>query len=307
MSAGSGPRGELPVANGPATGDPRGSVPPGDRRSRILGGRDSTGRSVWIAIASTVVFFGVVAFLIARSPGWSAPGGVRQSFFDGEEFRSSFPDIFSKFWRNVFIFCVAEVCVLVLALFVAVLRSLPGPAFTPLRLLAAAYTDLFRGVPTILVIALLGYGMPALRLQGVPDSDVFWAIVALTLVYSAYVAEVYRAGIDSVHPSQIAAARSLGLSRAASLQTVVIPQAVRRVVPPLLNDFIGLQKDSALVAFLGYREALQQAQIIQANDFNFTPYVVLALIYVVITIPQARLVDWLIARDRRRRQAGGAL
>jgi polar amino acid transport system permease protein len=194
--------------------------------------------------------------------------------------------------------------VLVLALLIAVMRSLTGPVFFPLRLLAAAYTDFFRGVPTLLVIALLGFGGPALRLQGMPKSDVFWAIVALTLVYSAYVAEVYRAGIESIHPSQVASARALGLNTRKTMRFVVLPQAVRRVVPPLLNDFIGLQKDSALVAFLGYIEALRQAQIIQATFFDFTPYVALALIYVAITIPQARFVDWLIARDRRRREAG---
>jgi polar amino acid transport system permease protein len=154
------------------------------------------------------------------------------------------------------------------------------------------------------VIALLGFGAPALRLKAIPRSDEFWAIIALTLVYSAYVAEVYRAGIDSVHPSQVASARALGLSTRKTLRFVVLPQAVRRVIPPLLNDFIGLQKDSALVAFLGYVEALRQAQIIQSATFDFTPYVALALIYVVITIPQARFVDWLIARDRRRREAG---
>jgi polar amino acid transport system permease protein len=282
-------------------------MPPGSRRSRILGGQVEGRRGVLIAVASTVVFFTVIALLIVRSPGWNADAGVRQLFFDGEEFRYSFPRIASHFGRNVFIFCVAEALVLVLALVIAVIRSLPGPVFAPLRILAAAYTDLFRAVPTILVIYLLGYGMPALELQGVPDSDVLWAIFALTLVYSAYVAEVYRAGIASVHPSQIAAARSLGLSRGQALWSVVLPQAVRRVVPPLLNDFIGLQKDSALVAVLGVTEGLRQAQIIQANDFNFTPYVALALIYVIITIPQARFVDWLIARDQRRRQAGGDL
>jgi polar amino acid transport system permease protein len=162
----------------------------------------------------------------------------------------------------------------------------------------------FRAVPTILVIFLLGYGMPALELQGVPESDLFWAIMALTLVYSAYVAEVYRAGIQSVHTSQTAAARSLGLSRWQSMRHVVLPQAVRRVIPPLLNDFIGLQKDSALVALLGVTEAFRQSQIITSSDGNFTPYVALALVYLVFTLPQTRFVDWLIARDRRRRQAG---
>jgi polar amino acid transport system permease protein len=275
----------------------------GDRRSRALSGGGDGRRGVWIAVLSTVVSFTVLVVLVVNSPGWAE---IKHSFFDPAEFRKSLPLILEKFWRNVFIFTVAEVLVLILGLVIAVLRSLRGPVFTPLRILAAGYTDLFRGVPTLLVILLLGYGMPALRLQGIPDSDMFWAIVALTLVYTAYVAEVYRAGIDSVHPSQVAAARSLGLRGGQSLRFVVIPQAVRRVIPPLLNDFIGLQKDSALVAVLGVTEGLRQAQIIQATDFNFTPYVALAAIFVVITIPQARFVDWLIARDRRRREAGGA-
>jgi polar amino acid transport system permease protein len=186
---------------------------------------------------------------------------------------------------------------------VAVLRSLRGPVFFPLRALAAGYTDLFRAIPTILVIFLLGFGAPALQIRGLPNSDVFWAIVALALVYSAYVAEVYRAGIESVHPSQVASARALGLSRRKTLRFVVLPQAVRRVIPPLLNDFIGLQKDSALVVVLGYQEGLRTAQIIQSENFDFTPYVALALVYIVITIPQARFVDWLVERDRKRRQA----
>ena len=290
---------EIALPNGTPGPDPR--PPVGDRRSRILGGG---GRSTWVAVLSTVVFFTVVGLLIVNSSGWPE---VRRSFFDTEEFTYAFPEILAKFGRNVFIFSVAEVLVLMFGLLIAVLRSLPGPVFTPLRIMAAAYTDLFRGVPTILVIAMLGYGMPALELRGLPDSDLFWAIIALTLVYSAYVAEVYRAGIESIHPSQIAAARSLGLTRGQALRHVVVPQAVRRVIPPLLNDFIGLQKDSALIAFLGYTEALLRAQIIQAQDFNFTPYVALAVIYVAITIPQARFVDWLIARERTKRQGGGAL
>jgi polar amino acid transport system permease protein len=290
---------EMTLPSGTPEPDP--GLPTGDRRSRVWGGG---GRSTRVAVLSTVVFFTVVGLLIVNSSGWPE---VRRSFFDAEEFAYAFPEILAKFWRNVFIFTVAEILVLLFALFIAVLRSLPGPVFTPLRIMAAAYTDLFRGVPTILVIAMLGYGMPALQLQGLPDSDVFWAIIALTLVYSAYVAEVYRAGIESIHPSQIAAARSLGLTRGQSLRHVVVPQAVRRVIPPLLNDFIGLQKDSALIAFLGYTEALLRAQIIQAQDFNFTPYVALAVIYVAITIPQARFVDWLIAKERRRREGSAQL
>jgi polar amino acid transport system permease protein len=294
------------VSGGPTPTDPGGSpMLSGNRGSRILGPGHGT-RSVWVAIASTVGFFVLAAILIVRSPGWSAPGGVRQFFFDGAEFRDSMPDILDKFTRNIAIFCIAEVVVLAFALLLAVMRSLPGPLFAPFRVLSASYTILFRGLPTILVISMLGYGMPALDLQGIPSSPYFWAIVALVLVYSAYVAEVYRAGIDSVHPSQAAAARSLGLSRGQALRHVILPQAIRRVLPPLLNDFIGLQKDSALVAFLGITEGLLQAQIISASDFNFTSYTALALVYVTITIPQVLFVDWLIRRDQRRTRAGSA-
>lgn len=277
----------------------------GGRGSRILGA--SGGRGVRLAVLSSVVFFGVLLVLIVNSPGWSAPNGVRAQFFDGTVFAGALPKIVEKFGRNVAMFLVAEVVVLILGLGIALLRSLPGPVFTPLRILAAAYTDFFRGVPTILVIALLGYGMPALSLRGLPNSDFFWAIVALSLVYAAYVSEVYRAGIQSIHPSQLAAARSLGLRRWQATRYVVLPQAVRRILPPLLNDFIGLQKDTALVAFLGVIEALRQATIIQQSLFNFTPYVALAVVFVLITIPQARFVDWLVARDARRREAGAVL
>jgi polar amino acid transport system permease protein len=284
-----------PLSGGPVM------PPAGSRGSRILEPlRREGARGVAIAVVSTVVFLTVVTVVVLNSTGWPL---IKEAFFDGEIFADAFPKILEKFRRNVFIFLVAEVLVLVVAMVIAVLRSLGGPVFFPLRLMAAAYTDLFRAVPTILVIGLLGFGAPALQIKGLPNSDVFWAIVALTLVYSAYVAEVYRAGIESVHPSQVASARSLGLSRRKTLRYVVLPQAVRRVIPPLLNDFIGLQKDSALVVFLGYVEGLRQAQIIQSATFDFTPYVALALIYIVITIPQARFVDWLVERDRRRRQA----
>jgi len=187
-----------------------------------------------------------------------------------------------------------------------VIRSLPGPVFFPLRALAIVYADFFRGVPTILVIAVLGFGAPALQLAAVPTSTTFWGIVALVLIYTAYVSEVYRAGIESVHPSQEAAARSLGLTRGQTLRKVILPQAVRRVIPPLLNDFIGLQKDTALVGgALGAIDAFQQATIDVDATFNFTPYLAAAVLFVAITIPLARYTDWLIARDRRRRQAEG--
>ena len=213
--------------------------------------------------------------------------------------------ILDGFWLNVRIFLVAEVFILVLALGIAVLRSLPGPVFFPLRALAVLYVDLFRGVPTILVVYILGFGVPALQIEGVPIDPLFWGAVSLVVVYSAYVAEVYRAGIESVHPSQSAAARSLGLTHGQALRHVVVPQAVRRVIPPLLNDFIGLQKDTALVALVGVVEAFRQSQIEVSSSFNFTPYLATALLFVLITIPLARFTDWLVARDRRRQLAAG--
>jgi polar amino acid transport system permease protein len=275
-----------------------------ERRSRILGSLRSgaPGRGALIATFSTLVFFTLLVLLITHAPGWPE---VRSTFLDWGQFKDSFPDIAKAFLLNVKIFCIAEVLILIFALVLAVIRSLPGPAAFPLRMVAIAYADFFRGVPTILVIATLGFGAPALQLQGVPLSVTFWGIVSLVLVYTAYVSEVYRAGIESVHPSQAAAARSLGLSHWQSLRTVVLPQAVRRVIPPLLNDFIGLQKDTALVGFLGAVEAFKQSQIDAAATFNYTSFVAAAILFVALTIPLARFTDWLVARDRRRRQATG--
>jgi polar amino acid transport system permease protein len=260
-------------------------------------------RAVAIALVSTVVFFTLVAVAVTNSPGWPE---VKRTFFDWDQFKDSMPEIADAFLLNVEMFLIAEGFILVFALILAVIRSLPGPVFFPLRALGIAYADFFRGVPTILVIALLGFGAPALQLEGVPLSTTFWGIVSLVLVYTAYVSEVYRAGIESVHPSQDAAARSLGLTHFQSLRKVVLPQAVRRVVPPLLNDFIGLQKDTALVGFLGSVEAFKQSQIDAAATFNYTPFLAAAVLFVALTIPLARFTDWLVERDRRRRHAGGA-
>jgi polar amino acid transport system permease protein len=274
----------------------------GDRRSRILGGMSRDARSVAIALVSTVVFFTALVLVVTNSPGWPE---VKAAFFNPTVFKDSFPEVLRAFELNIKIFCVAEVFILVFALVIAVMRSLPGPVFFPVRALAIAYTDLFRGIPTILLIFILGFGVPALGLAGVPTSAVVWATIALIIIYSAYVAEVYRAGIESVHPSQDAAARSLGLTRGQSLRYVIVPQAVRRVIPPLLNDFIGLQKDTALVALIGPVESFRQAQIDTSATFNFTPYVVAAIIFVCFTIPLARLTDYLNERSRRRRVAAG--
>jgi polar amino acid transport system permease protein len=270
-----------------------------DRSSRILG--SGAGRSAAIALVSTVLVFTAITLVVVNSPGWPE---FKASFLNWDEVKVWFPDIARHFWVNVKLFMVCEAVILVFALGIAILRSLPGPVLFPFRLMAIVYTDLFRGVPTILVVVMLGLGVPSLQLSGVPTSELFWGGVALILVYSAYVAEVYRAGIESVHPSQEAAARSLGLSRLQALRFVIVPQAVRRVIPPLLNDFIGLQKDTALVAIIGPVEAFRQADIAQAADFNFTPYLCAAALFVLITIPLARFTDWLVARDRRRQFAG---
>jgi polar amino acid transport system permease protein len=286
-------------------GDRRADSEVASRRSRLLDGLRFEGegaRGVAIALLSTAVFVTVVLVAITQSAGWPE---VHRTFFDWGDISGSFPEIARAFELNVKIFLVCEVFILVFALVIAVLRSLPGPVFFPLRALAIIYADLARGIPTILVIALLGFGAPALQLTGVPRSRVFWAGVGLILVYSGYVAEVYRAGIESVHPSQEAAARSLGLSRFQALRRVILPQAIRRVIPPLLNDFIGLQKDTALVGTLGVIEAFNQSQIDTNATFTFGSYLAAAALFVAITIPLARLTDWLIARDRRRRQAAG--
>jgi polar amino acid transport system permease protein len=268
-------------------------------------------RAVLISTASTIVFFGAIALLIALSPGADI---VRERFFDGQHMKDAFfgtetsPGVLESFMLNVKMFMIAEVLVLVLALVIAVVRGIPGPVFFPFRAVAIAYTDLFRGVPLILVLYMIGFGVPGLGLELFSEqSDITYGVVALVLVYSAYVAEVYRAGIDSVHESQTAAARSLGLSRWKALRFVVLPQAVRRVIPPLLNDFIGLQKDTALVSVLGSVEAARAAQIYSAEQFNYASYVIAAFLFVLVTIPLARFTDHLIARDRNRRLAGAAL
>jgi polar amino acid transport system permease protein len=274
------------------------------RGSKVLGNR-----AVLVSSASTVLFFALIALAVALAPG---SGLVAERFFSPFHLWQSIrgtpaePSVLGAFLLNVYIFAISEVFILILALVIAVVRGIPGPVFFPLRMVAIMYTDVFRGVPLILVLYIIGFGVPGLGIAYFSYlSDVTYGIIALVLVYSAYVAEVYRAGIESVHESQNAAARSLGLTRFQSLRFVVLPQAIRRVIPPLLNDFIGLQKDTALVSVLGSIEAARAAQIYGASQFNYASYVVAALLFVLITIPLARFTDRLIARDKRRRQAGG--
>ena len=279
--------------------EPRGP----DLVGRQRGDRAQLLRSLVIGTASTIVVFGVVGWVVVNSPGWA---GVQRSFLDRAIFERTLPDVIGAFRTNVQLFLIAEVFILALGLLLAVLRSLPGPALFPFRAMATVYVDVFRAIPGLVIIFALGFGGPGLGLAGIPIEPFFWAIVTLTLVYSAYVSEVFRAGIESVHPSQEAAARSLGLSRFQALRYVIVPQAVRRVIPPLLNDFIGLQKDTVLVSFIGVVEIFRTAQIRQASTFNFTPYLAVALVFIVLTLPLSRLTDWLIARDRRRQAAGGS-
>jgi polar amino acid transport system permease protein len=265
--------------------------------------RGSRRRDLLISLISTVVFFVAVVLLIVASPGVNK---VVESFFSTTGFEGSFGTVSEGFWLNVKLMLLAEGLVLVVGLAIAVIRSLPGPALAPLRVVALVYTDVFRGVPLLLVVFMVGFGLPALQLAVISDQSVFtYGVIALVLVYSAYVAEVYRAGIDSVHPSQAAGARSLGLTQWQSMRFVVLPQAIRRVIPPLLNDFIGLQKDTALVSVLGLVEAARAAEQYAATTFNFTGYTMAALLFIAITIPLARVTDWLIERDRRRMAATG--
>jgi polar amino acid transport system permease protein len=269
---------------------------PGPRRALGPGAKP-----LLIAAVSTAVVFGVLVAIVVSAPGWPR---FQQAFLNGPIFWDALPKVVGKFFVNVRLFLIAEVLILVFGLVLAVLRSLPGPVFFPVRMLATLYVDLFRALPGVLVIFMLGMGIPALRIEGIPKDEFFWAVVVLTLIYSAYVSEVYRAGIESVHPSQEAAARSLGLSRWQGLRYVVLPQAVRRVIPPLLNDFIGLQKDTVLVSFIGVVEVFRQTQIVQAAKFNFTPYLATALVFLVVTIPMARFTDWLLKREKNQRGSG---
>ncbi|GLW12461.1 ABC transporter permease [Microtetraspora sp. NBRC 13810] len=263
------------------------------RRKRAL-------RSGSIASASTFVFLVLVVLLITNSPGWDR---VRETFFSWEAFTEALPDVVAGFWTNIQIFLIAEPLILLIGLLIALVREVKAPVFFPLRALAVVYVDVFRGVPTLLIILLVGFGLPALQLQGVPKDEIALGVIALTLSYSAYVAEVFRAGIGTVHPSQRSAARSLGLSHGQTMRHVVLPQAVRRVVPPLLNDFVSLQKDTALVSTIGVIESLRQAQIYASSKFNYTPYLVAALLFILLTIPMARFTDYLAARSERRRGA----
>jgi polar amino acid transport system permease protein len=235
--------------------------------------------------------------LVPRMPRWDR---VKKSFFDFDLARDSAPRLVDAFWLDVRIFLWTTPAIFITALLIAIARNTRAPALFPVRAFAAAYTDVMRGVPVILWIYLVGFGVPGLGLERPYNSPLLWGSVALAMTYSGYVAEVFRAGIDSVHESQRAAARSLGLSSVQTMRFVILPQAIRRVVPPLLNDLVSLQKDVALVSLIGPIEILRQAGIDKSKFANFTPYVVAAVIFLSVTIPLTRLTDWLVSRERRR-------
>lgn len=276
--------------------------PSQERIAREAARRRAARRSVYIAALSTLVVSLLLVVSVTSAPGWPR---VQTSFFSWDYALESFPKIMQGLWLNVRVLVVCSVIIMVVGLLLALARTSKSPILFPLRAMAAAYTDLFRGLPLLLVILLLGLGVPGLRLQGVPNSVVFFGGMALVLTYSAYVAEVLRAGIDSVHPTQRMAARALGLSQLQTLRYVVLPQAIRRVVPPLLNDLVSLQKDSGLISVLGAMDAIKAAQIVTAKSFNFTPYVVAGVVFVMLTIPLTRVTDAIAARMERERTIGG--
>ena len=275
------------------------SADPSDRRAvREAERRRKARKGAGISVAASVVLFGGLAALVLTSAGWPT---FRDAFLSWDVATDSFVDILKAFWLDVKIFLVVEVAVLVVGLALALLRTTSTPALAPLRLIAVGYIDFFRGMPTVMLVYLTAFGIPALAVPGgglewLPTNPIILAGFGLMLSYSAYVAEVFRAGIESIHPSQRAAALALGLTETQTLRHVVLPQAVRRVLPPLLNDFVSLQKDAALVSIAGPIEAFRQAQIIQGETFNYTPLVVAGLLFVAVTIPLARIVDRLQAR-----------
>ncbi|WP_328326785.1 amino acid ABC transporter permease [Kribbella sp. NBC_00382] len=284
--------------------EPDGWRPSAVQLERLAYRRRQTVRSGAIAGISTVVLLALVVFGVGSTPGWPR---VRATFFDFHRGWEALPVVAQGLWLNVRVMLVCAVLIVIFGLTLAIMRTLRGPIFFPFRIFAAAYTDIFRGLPLLLVIFLLGFGVPALQLRGLPNQAVIWGGAALVLTYSSYVAEVFRAGIESIHPSQRAAARSLGLSHRQTLRFVVLPQAVRRVLPPLLNDFVSLQKDSGLIAVLGVIDAIRAAQLETAEDFNFTPYVVAGLLFVALTIPLTRLTDWVARRQGWYGAGGGAV
>lgn len=265
------------------------AIPSSERRlEREAAKRRRSRRGAAIAALSSVVVIGGLAALVLTSSGWPE---VRETFFSWSEFSNAFPEVLSGFWLDVKVFLGVEAAVLVIALVLALIRISTSASLFPLRLLTTVFVDVSRGIPTVLLVYLIGFGIPALQIvKPAPDPTILGAI-ALTISYSGYVSEVYRAGIRSVHRGQHDAALAVGLTHGQAMRLVILPQAVRRVAPPLLNDFVALQKDVALISIIGPIEAFRAAQIFQGENFNFTPLIAAALLYLAVTVPMARLVD----------------
>jgi polar amino acid transport system permease protein len=270
------------------------------QQGRIAYRRGKAVRSVLLAAVSTAVVGVLLVLGVTGSPGWAR---VKDSFFNVQIARDSLPAVLEGLWLNIRMLVVCAVLALALGLLIAVLRTLRGPVFFPVRAMATLYTYAFRGVPLIIVIYLFAFGVPGLRLQGTPGVYVLGG-AALVITYGAYLAEVFRAGIESVHPSQLAAARSLGLTYRQTMRYVVLPQAVRRVAPPLLNDTVALQKDVGLVSLAGPIDAVRAAQIATAENFNYTPYIVAAVLFVLLALPLIAVTDGVTLRAARRQNAG---
>jgi len=256
--------------------------------------RRASRRSTVIALGSTVLIGTVIAIVITGAPGFAL---VRQSFFNPHYARSAFPNVLSGLWLNLRVMIVAEIFVLIFGLLIALARTSRSPIMYPIRLMATIYTDIFRGLPLLLVLLLVGLGVPGLQISWMPNSAVTLGAVSLILTYSAYVAEVIRAGIEAVNPAQRMAGRALGLTQAQVQRHVVLPQALRKVTPPLLNDLVSLQKDSGLISVLGAIDAIRAAGIETAQSFNFTPYLVAGALFVALTIPLTRFTDWLTRKQ----------
>ena len=257
-----------------------------------------------IAAVSSVLVLGTLTIILVTSPGWEV---VKSTFFDIEYGKQVFPTVVKGLWINLQLTFFGGLAIGVIAMGLALLRTTKSPALTPFRFLATAYVDIFRGAPLILIILLVGFGVPALRLQGISSNVIVLGTIAVVLTYSAYVAEVIRSGILSIHPSQRAAARSLGLTSGQTMRFVVLPQALRRVVPPLLNDFVSLLKDTGLVSILGVTDAVRAAQINASRTFNYTPYVVAAILFLLITIPMTRYTDRAIRQRTQAQNSEGAI
>jgi len=257
-----------------------------------------------IAGISSVLVLGALYTLIITSPGWQV---VKATFFDLDYGREVLPTVLRGLVVNIQLSFIGGFFIAMIALSLALIRTTKSPALTPFRFLATAYVDIFRGAPLLLIILLVGFGVPALRLAGLTSNVIVLGTVAVVLTYSAYVAEVIRSGIMSIHPSQRAAARSLGLTSGQTMRFVVLPQAIKRVIPPLLNDFVSLLKDTGLVSILGVTDAVRAAQINASRTFNYTPYVVSAILFLLITIPLTRYIDRVIRRSSAKQNSEGAI